>query len=223
MTVTGTGFVPSGPHNSYDSGAWLTPAGFQRLFGGAHYAFKFDAAVVSVRPGADVAAVARRLNAAAAAIPGGRGITFGPPPPLPEVQEVKDVAVLPLALSGFLALLALGAVGHALATAVRRRRRELAVLRALGLTRRQARLVVVTQASVLAVAGLAFGVPLGLALGRSVWRVVAGFTPLAYHPPLAVWALVLAAPAALLAANLLAAWPGERAARTPAAQVLRTE
>jgi hypothetical protein len=37
--------------------------------------------------------------------------------------------VLPLALSGFLALLAAGAVGHALTIAVRRRRHELAVLR----------------------------------------------------------------------------------------------
>jgi hypothetical protein len=37
-----------------------------------------------------------------------------------------------LALSAFLALLAIGAVGHALSIAVRRRRHELAVLRALG-------------------------------------------------------------------------------------------
>ena len=103
--------------------------------------------------------------------------------------------MLPLALGAFLALLAVGAVGHALATAVHRRRGELAVLRALGMTRLQSRLVVVTQASVLAAVGLAFGVPLGFALGRFIWRLVAQSTPLAYHPPLAVWALVLIAPA----------------------------
>jgi hypothetical protein len=83
--------------------------------------------------------------------------------------------------------------------------------------------VVVTQASVLAVVGLAVGVPLGLALGRLVWRLVALNTPLAYHPPLALWALVLIAPLALLAANLLAAWPGQRAARLRSAQILRAE
>ena len=44
------------------------------------------------------------------------------------------MSVLPLALGGFLALLAAGAVGQALTMAVRRRRRELAVLRTLGLT-----------------------------------------------------------------------------------------
>ena len=76
------------------------------------------------------------------------------------------MAVLPLALSAFLALLAIGAVGHALSIAVRRRRHELAVLRALGLTRLQSRLVIATQASLLAVIGLAFGIPLGVALGR---------------------------------------------------------
>ena len=223
MTVTGIGFVPAGPHNGYADGAWLTPAGFSRLFSGAHFSFKFHVAAVALRPGANVAAAARRLEAAAAAIKGGGGFTLTPPSPLPEVQEIKDVAVLPLVLGGFLALLATGAVGHALAIAVRRRRTELAVLRALGLTRVQSRMVVVTQASVLTLAGLAFGVPLGVALGRSTWRVVASFTPLAYHPPLAVWALLLVGPAALLAANLLATWPGEQAARLRTAHVLRRE
>ena len=161
--------------------------------------------------------VADRLNGM------GKGIMFFPPPPLPEVQTIKDVAALPLALSAFLALLAVGAVGHALSIAVRRRRHELAVLRALGMTRRQARAVVATQASVLAVIGLVFGVPLGLALGRTVWRVVANDTPVAYHPPLAVWALLLIGPLALLTANLLAAWPGQRAARLSSAQILRAE
>ena len=126
-------------------------------------------------------------------------------------------------LAGFLVLLAVGAVGHALATAVRRRRHELAVLRALGMTRMQSRLVVFTQASVLAAIGLALGIPLGVAFGRIIWRLVAQSTPLAYHPPLAVWALALIGPLALLAANLLAAWPGQRAARLRSAQVLRAE
>ena len=83
--------------------------------------------------------------------------------------------------------------------------------------------MVTTQATVLALTGLAFGIPLGLILGRVIWRVVAGFTPLAYHPPLAVWALLLIGPAALLIVNLLAAWPQRPAARLHAGQVLRSE
>ena len=131
--------------------------------------------------------------------------------------------MLPVALSAFLVLLALGAVGHALATAVRRRQPRTG-----GAARSRhhpvaGRLVVVTQASVLALVGLAFGVPLGLALGLRLWRVVTNSTPLAYHTPLAVWALLLVIPAGLLAANLLAIWPGHRAARLSSGQVLRAE
>ncbi len=133
------------------------------------------------------------------------------------------MALLPTALGGFLALLAAGAVGYALTSAVSRRRRELAVLRALGLTGWQTRLVVVTQATLLAVIGLAAGIPLGLATGRAVWRAVANFTPFAYVPPFAPWALALIAPAALLCANLLALWPGWRAARLRPAEILRAE
>ena len=123
------------------------------------------------------------------------------------------MALLPTALGGFLALLAVGAVGYALTSAVSRRRHELAVLRALGLTGRQTRLVVVTQATLLAVIGLAAGIPLGLAVARSVWQEVASFTPFAYVPPFSPWALALIVPATLLCANLLALWPGWRAAR----------
>jgi ABC-type lipoprotein release transport system permease subunit len=123
----------------------------------------------------------------------------------------------------FLALLATGAVGHALATAARRRAHDIAVLRALGMTQRQCRCVVATQASILAVIGLLFGVPLGLAVGRTVWRAVADYTPLQYVAPTSVWALVLVAPAALLIANVLAALPGRRAARLRISHVLRAE
>ena len=180
-------------------------------------------AQVALRPGANVQAVAHRLDTAAAAIKGGQALQFHPPAPPQAVQLIKDVAALPLLLGAFLALLAVGAVGHALAIAVCRRQHELAVLRALGMTQRRARAVVATQASVLAVTGLVFGVPLGLALGRTIWRMVANDTPVAYHPPLAVWALLLIGPLALLAASLLAAWPGQRAARLSSAQILRAE
>ena len=223
VTVTGIGYVPTGPHNDYTNGAWLTPAGFDRIFRGARFAFKFHVATVVLRPGADIGAVAQRLTATAKTVKGGENFGFAPLSPLPQVQMVRDVAVLPLALSAFLAVLAIGAVGHVLSIAVRRRRHELAVLRALGLTRRQSRLVVVTQASLLAVIGVAFGIPLGVALGRALWGAAAGMVPLAYYPPLALIALLLIAPLALLAANLLAAWPARRAARLRPAQTLRTE
>ncbi len=75
----------------------------------------------------------------------------------------------------------------------------------------------------LAAIGLVFGVPIGLAVGRSVWRAVADSTPFQYAAPIATLALVLLGPGALMVANALAAWPGRRAARLRIAQILRAE
>ena len=203
--VTGIGFVPEFGHNTYDAGGWVTEAGYRRLFDG----FKYHAAAVALRPGADPRVVQSRLNDTLSRIPGGGQAYLGIAPPPSRLAEIRQVQGLPAALGGFLALLAVGAVGHALAITVRRRRVDVAVLRTLGMTRWQSRGVVVTQASVLAAAGVLFGVPLGLALGRTTWRIVADYTPLQYVPPLAYLALLLVGPLALLVANLLAAWPGQ--------------
>ncbi|ETK36429.1 ABC transporter permease [Microbispora sp. ATCC PTA-5024] len=222
MTVTGIGFVPAGPHNERTDGGWITPEGHKVLYSGAHYSFKFHGALAALRPDADPKAVAPRLNAAAKDA-GGGFITFAPPSPLLEVPQIRDVEELPTLLAGFLGLLAMGAVGHALATAVRRRRHEMAVLRALGMTRWQARWTVVTQASLVAAVGLLFGVPLGVALGRTLWRLLADVFPLLYVAPLALGAVLLVWPLTLLTANALAAWPGTMAARLRVAHVLRAE
>ncbi|MEP7019680.1 MAG: FtsX-like permease family protein [Pseudonocardiales bacterium] len=220
FTVTGTGLVPAGFHNGYDDGGWVTDRGYDSIFTN----YKFRAALVALRPEARGADAGAKLSAALAkADPALANVFFAPPDLLTEVAQLRQVRVLPIVLGLFLALLAVGAVGHALATAVRRRSHDLAVLRALGMTQRQCRWVVITQASVLAVIGLLLGVPLGLAVGRTVWRVVADYTPLQYVAPMAWWAMLLVAPAALLIANALAAWPGHRAARLRVAQVLRTE
>jgi ABC-type lipoprotein release transport system permease subunit len=52
---------------------------------------------------------------------------------------------------------------------------------------------------------------------------VADGTPLLYVPPLAVLAVVLVGPVALLVASLLAALPARRAARLRVGDVLRAE
>ncbi|MGH9188086.1 MAG: hypothetical protein ACRD0U_20130 [Acidimicrobiales bacterium] len=71
--------------------------------------------------------------------------------------------------------------------------------------------------------GLVVGVPAGIAVGRSIWRSVAYNTPGDCVPPLAVLALILVAPVAVLASHLLAAWPSHRAALLRTTNVLRTE
>jgi ABC-type antimicrobial peptide transport system permease subunit len=110
------------------------------------------------------------------------------------------------AVSGVLGVVA--AVGHALITAVWRRARDIAILRALGMTPRQSRWAALTQATVFSVAGLLAGIPPGLAAGRALWRVTAGIIPLYYQPPPALGILLLTGPAVLACGLLLALIPG---------------
>ena len=73
------------------------------------------------------------------------------------------------------------------------------------------------------VLALAIGVPLGVAIGRSLWTGYAeslGVVPVAVVP---ITITLLIVPAALLLANLLAIYPGRSAGRTRPAIVLRSE
>jgi hypothetical protein len=216
--VTGTAFVPQDPHTGYNDGGWVTRAGYDALFPDGF--FKYHEARIALRPGADAAAVLDRLNTAV-----GDRVFYDSYKefPLPPVDRFHSVRVLPLALGVFLGLLAVGAVGHALFVGVRRRRHEVAVLRALGITRWQARSIVATQAVTICMIGLAVGIPAGIVLGRVVWRAVATSTPLLYVAPTAVVALALAVPVALAVSSALAAQPARRAGRLRVPDVLRAE
>jgi ABC-type antimicrobial peptide transport system permease subunit len=83
--------------------------------------------------------------------------------------------------------------------------------------------VALTQAAILAAVGVIFGVPLGVAVGRLLWRIAADQTPVLFVPPVATWALLLVTPLAFLFAWLLAVWPGRQAARLRIAHILRAE
>ncbi|MCW2546003.1 MAG: hypothetical protein JWN96_463 [Mycobacterium sp.] len=220
FTVTGSGLVPQGFHNNYADGGWLTDSGFDTLFKG----YKFHLVYVSVAASEATPDAGQRLSAALGREnPKLADFQLSSPDPLTQLAALRDVRVLPRLLGAFLAVLGVGAVGHALVTAVRRRSGQLAVLRAIGMTPWQCRTVALTHATVIGLVGLIFGLPLGLALGRIVWRTVADYTPFQYVPPLDVTALLLLIPATLLAVNLLAIWPGRQAGKLHLAQVLRAE
>ena len=87
-----------------------------------------------------------------------------------ELANLERVRALPWALAAFLAVVALLAIGHAVISTVRLRRRDLAVLRTLGLVDRQLSALVRWQGSTFAAIGLVFGMPLGLVAGRVVWQ-----------------------------------------------------
>ena len=106
---------------------------------------------------------------------------------------------------------------------MRRRRHDLAILRSIGFTRRQARLAITWQATLLTIVGLVVGIPLGIVCGRLVWRWLPTASRLAYVPPLALVAIAVVIPIAIVLASVLAAPPTHTATRIRPAQALRTE
>jgi ABC-type lipoprotein release transport system permease subunit len=142
------------------------------------------------------------------------------PTDLVNFGRVQD---LPFLLGMALGLLALATIVHLLLTAVRRRRRDFAILRVIGLTRGQVRATVSWQAATLTGAALVIGIPAGVLLGRAAWRIFAG--QLGILPVVTVPAPALAAVAgiALAVAVAAASVPGESAARTAPATILRSE
>jgi hypothetical protein len=142
--------------------------------------------------------------------------------PPPEVRNLQGVSDLPLILALLLTLLAIGTVAHTLVTSVRRRRRELAILKTVGFVARQVRATVAWQATAIAGVSLIIGLPLGILAGRLAWILFA--TQVAIEPVPVISPLVLlAVPAVIVLANAVAAFPARAAAHTQPARVLRTE
>ena len=106
---------------------------------------------------------------------------------------------------------------------VRRRRRDLAVVRAIGFLRRDVVASVAIQSSTLVAVGLLVGVPLGVAVGRSAWSLVARGLGVAPSPTIPAVALGLVVLGALAGAAAIALWPAHRAATTAPADALRAE
>ncbi|MGH2725912.1 MAG: FtsX-like permease family protein, partial [Actinomycetota bacterium] len=112
-----------------------------------------------------------------------------------DLATLERVSRLPVLLSAIFAAIAAGALAHVLVTAVRRRRRDLAILKTLGFVRRQVRGAIAWQVSAIALLSVIIGIPTGIALGRWGWRLIAaqfGVVPVSVAPA-ALLALVLPA------------------------------
>jgi ABC-type lipoprotein release transport system permease subunit len=140
-----------------------------------------------------------------------------------EIENYRSIGATPAVLAAGLAIGAAAALGLTLLASVRRRRRDLALLKTLGLTRRQIQSCVAWQSTIAVAVGIAAGIPLGVALGRWLWILFAHQIYAVPQPTVPVPALVYTGLGALLLANLIAALPGRHASRTPAALILRAE
>jgi predicted lysophospholipase L1 biosynthesis ABC-type transport system permease subunit len=140
-----------------------------------------------------------------------------------EIVSYDQMTDEPLLLAGLLALGAMVSLVFTLSAAVRQRRRDLAVLKVLGLTGRQIRQAVRWQATLTVLIALAVGIPLGVAAGRVLWIRFADNLGVITTPSVPVIALVAFAAGLVVLANAFAAGPASAAARLRPAQVLRSE
>jgi FtsX-like permease family len=246
LVIVGTATMPAvgyssvvADHTSMGTGALVStaiePAAFRRAqlsrnrtLNGPNLVFvRFRNGVPAAAGLASLQRIARSANRAFAAVPhgGGDGYTVsvdGVQRPA-EIVNYRTIGAIPTLLASALATGAILALGLTLAASVRRRRRDLALLKTLGFTQRQLAAAVACQASYAAIIGIVIGVPLGIALGRWLWTLFARLIYAVPQPTVPVLSVVLVAIGALALANVVAALPGRSAARTTTALVLRAE
>ena len=149
-------------------------------------------------------------------------LTYQPAEPTVLINFGESVN-FPLLFAVALSVFGAATLLHLLLVSVASRRVEAGLLKALGFVRRQVAAAVCWQATTVALAGIAVGVPVGVAAGRVLWRVFAtnfGVVPVDVVEPVLIAALVAGV---LAVANLLAAVPALLAARSQPARLLRAE
>jgi hypothetical protein len=205
MQVTGLVLVPPvAGADKLGKGALVARGAFLRIDPSAG----MNTAAITYRPGSGPA---RRLAKLTGVQAGG----VDPPPTIVNLRRVRSIPFLVSAAVGSLAMLSLG---HLMIVGVRRRRRDLAILRSFGASPRWLSGVVHWQATLVTGLVLVVAVPIGGVLGRSLFRAFVDHVGV--RPDVVVPFGWLAATiiGLLGAANLVAAVPARRGSRiSPAA------
>jgi hypothetical protein len=222
MRVVGRTVVPTFFFQAVEPGqsSAITLPGYRRLAGGSTSREEEDGVplIVRYKSGTDVE---KKLATLQKKIPGlftiqvRRGAT--------ELQAVSRSSGVPLTLTEVLLFMAVATLVHVLVTSVRKRLRDLAILKTLGFVRRQVWNAIAWQATTLTLVALALGIPIGIVIGRWVWTAFAGSIGVVPEPAVRITIILIMIPAALIASNLIAAFPARAAARTKPALVLREE
>jgi ABC-type lipoprotein release transport system permease subunit len=173
--------------------------------------------LIRFKPGVDHDAAAERLRAQFF------DSTVYPVIPPTVIGNYSRVSYLPGILAGVLIILALGVLVHGLITVVRRRRHELAILKAVGFTGHQVLISTGWEATAISTIALVVGIPLGVMAGRLAWRLTARSLGVTTGLRLPWVGLVIVVMMTVLVVNLAAAGPGIQARRIRTADALRTE
>ena len=218
VVLPGLGTYPGADKTSPGEGALVTQPALSRLgpdFGRHELLVEFRAGTSVNRQRAVLRTAGKGVSA------DGYQVALGQQPS--DVVAYKDMRSTPIVLSIVLALLATMTLAHGLVSSVRRRRRELALLKTLGFTRRQVSSTVAWHASTVVAIALLFGIPLGIVAGRWAWNTLATDLGAVVVPVVPWLVLAIGIPALLLLANLVAFIPGRIAARLRPAAALRGE
>lgn len=230
LTIVGTATLPTIgvgglTHLEMGSGAVLSytliPPGERNLYDVSPGP---NAILVRIKPGANRTKALASLNAILTKV-GGRsngGLVVGVQRPA-QIINYRSLGSTPTILGGALALGAITALGLTLIASVRRRRRDLALLKILGFTHGQLAAAISWQSSVSVGIGTLVGVPLGIIIGHLVWDLFAHEIDAVPQPTVPVLSIVLIVLGALVLANIVAAIPGRLAGRTPTAPLLRAD
>jgi hypothetical protein len=214
LRVVGRGLFPEfGDAGGLGNGVYMTFAGLQRVLPEA----RSNVFLVRYRADVDPDVETSHLRRALDPLP---TRSSGEPR---ELQALSDVSGLPTLLGAVLAVLAAATLAHTLISSVRRRRRELAVLRTMGFVRGQVWLSVFWQTATLVSIALLVGVPLGALLGRLAWNVFADDLGAIADAQVAWLRFLLTIPAAFVLAAIVAAVPAWLAGRTRPSVALRAE
>jgi len=217
VALPGAGNYPGGDKTSIGDGALLTRSGLSDLaptFEGATYLVRFADGVDGKAALADVTAPFG---------PAGDVVDAAGVEQPADIVDYERVRATPLMLAAMLAVLGVATVTHALATTVRRRRRDLAILKTLGFTRPQVSGAVAWQATTIALIALAAGLPVGIAAGRFAWTLLAEDVGTVPEPVTPLLAVALSIPLVVVVINLVAAAPGWLAGRIRPGAALRSE
>jgi hypothetical protein len=140
-----------------------------------------------------------------------------------EIVDYRSLGNTPIELGAVLSGGALVALGLTLLSSVRRRRRDIALLKALGFSRRQVAVTVAVQSTIAVGLGAIIGIPVGILVGRTLWNAFANSIHAVPRVVVPTSTLLIIAALALVLANVIAALPARLAARTSPAILLRAE
>ncbi len=227
LEVVGIGPVPLGDGN-FDIGSALTIDGlFSHLPPVVQAQIEADGprtdfVLIDRNEGVDDEAIRRRFAAAGVEIEADA----------PDIEDYAATVVgldptstesAPDLLAALMAVMAGGVLTYGLVIAIHRNRHDLAVARALGVTPRLLRRTGRWAGTVFASAALVVAVPVGIVLGRVVWRTYAEDLGVVPDPVTTAWEIAALVLATLLLAVLVGTLAARRQARPRPAAELRTE